>query len=572
MNEARRPKRIVLVGLSASGKSSVARCLARLLRWEWGDSDDLIVSQDGRGIPQIFREEGEAYFRRLERQAISQLVRGSSIVIATGGGAVLLPENRRRLWEGAFVVRLTAHAETLAARLTGGLRAGEARPLLEGGEPVTRLQALLAEREPLYARADWTVQTDALTPEQVAAEVVRAFETLAIGLTGRGGRLEALEPGAAPHETAPDVDVAAEVTTPAGRYSIVAGWGTIPSLGDRLRGLRIPGRLSVISDANVAAAHGEALLAGLRLAGYEADLYRLKPGEEHKTLAAATPVFDWLVGRRAERREAIIAFGGGVVTDLAGFVAATYLRGVPLVHVPTSLLGAMDAAIGGKVAVDHREGKNLIGAFYQPRLVLIDAALLQSLPKRELTSGWAEVIKHGLIMDAGLVDYLEAHALQVRALEPKVLLPVLRRSVQLKAAVVSADEREVGLRSTLNYGHTIGHALEAVTGYGSLLHGEAVAVGMAGAGAIGRRLGLLTEQEFARQNALITAYGLPLTWPGPDPSQVVAATALDKKVSGGAVRWIMLDGIGRTTARDDIPTSLVHEVVSALVSGSPASI
>ena len=334
------------------------------------------------------------------------------------------------------------------------------------------------------------------------------------------------------------------------------GWDILSSIGSRLRQLGLAGRVHVITDENVGGLHAEGALSALSRADYDADVYTLTAGESHKTLADAEPVFDWLVSRRAERREAIVALGGGVVTDLAGFVAATFLRGVPVVHVPTSLLGAVDAAIGGKVAVDHPMGKNLIGAFYQPRLVLIDAALLATLPQRELTSGWAEVIKHGLISDAMFVSYLEEHATPARALEPSVVLSILRRSVAIKAAVVSADERESGLRSTLNYGHTIGHALEAAEGFAGPLHGEAVAIGMAGAGAIGHALNLLTDTELERQNRLIEAYGLPLRWPGADLDRVLAAMALDKKTAASTIRWVMLDGIGKTVGRADIPAGI----------------
>ncbi|MGI8549197.1 MAG: 3-dehydroquinate synthase, partial [Dehalococcoidia bacterium] len=540
------PRRIVLIGLSGSGKSSVARLVARQLGWSWGDSDDQVVSHDGRHIPQIFRDEGEEHFRRLERQVIAQLVRGTQTVIATGGGAVLLPENRQRLWHDAFVVRLRAEPELLLGRVTNGTRAGEARPLLTGPDPLARLQDLARNRESFYALADWTIQTDELSPADVAQEVVRAYRARGAVAGSRAGRMDAVTvtAGSMPRGASHDRDVAATVQTPSGNYPVVVGWDTLPTLGPRLQALGLAGRASVISDDRVASLHGERLLRLLREAGFEVELYRLRSGEQYKTLHEASAVYDWLISRRAERGESIIALGGGVVTDLGGFVAATYLRGVPLVHLPTSLLGAVDAAIGGKTAVDHPRGKNLIGAFYQPRLVLIDGALLTSLPRRELISGWAEVIKHGLIMDEGLVQYLEAQVEPVSSLAPAETITVLRHSVQLKASIVSADEREAGLRSTLNYGHTIGHALEAATDYGRYLHGEAVAIGMAGAGELSRRLGLLSDVDLQRQNALLAAYGLPLTWSGADIETVIGAMAADKKVSGGSVKWVLLEGPG----------------------------
>jgi shikimate kinase / 3-dehydroquinate synthase len=552
-----RPRRIVLIGLSGSGKSAVARALAARLGWRVADSDGIIEAEQGRSVPEIFAQDGEARFRAIERAVTERITAWEDAVISTGGGAPLSETNREFLWRDAFVVRLEARAETLLGRVASG-----SRPLLGGSDPLQRLRGLAAERAPIYELADWTIATDDLSPDDVAAELEVAFRRYGVRKVARAAR--AIHP-AAPQRPAPDRDVADVVRTPSGSYPIVVGCGVLSTLGDRMRRLGISGRVHLISDTNVAPLHADAALSALSAADYDVRLLEVTAGEDHKTLAAAEQVFDWLISDRAERREAIVALGGGVVTDLAGFVAATFLRGVPLVHVPTSLLGAVDAAIGGKVAVDHRLGKNLVGAFYQPRLVVIDADLLRTLPPRELASGWAEVIKHGLIADPGLVDYMEQRVESIRALEPESLLPVLRRSVQIKAGVVSADERESDLRTTLNYGHTIGHALEAATEYQGLLHGEAVAVGMAGAGAIGHRLGLLPAVDLERQNRLIAAYGLPLAWPGASVERILDAMKLDKKTTGATIRWVMLDGIGRTVGRSDVPPGLVREVVGSLM-------
>jgi len=567
----RAPSRIVLIGLSGSGKSVIGRALAARLGWEAADSDELIEAEQRRTVPQIFSQDGEPRFRALEQVATERLAGLPNAVISTGGGAPLSEENRARLWNDAFVVRLQARPETLLARIDAG-----SRPLLSGDEPHRRLRTLATERAPFYELADWTIATDDLTPDEIAAELEQAFRRFGPRLVARRGRLESVRADGPPtqsssngeHIAPEDADVSATVHASAGDYPIVVGWGILASLGSRLRRLGIAGRVRVITDANVGPLHADAVLAALESADYDAHHLEVSPGEDNKTLAAAERVFDWLISERAERREAIVALGGGVVTDLAGFAAATFLRGVPLVHVPTSLLGAVDAAIGGKVAVDHPLGKNLVGAFYQPRLVVIDGELLKTLPPRELTSGWAEVIKHGLITDLWLVDYLEEHVESVRALDPETLLPVLRRSVEIKAAVVSADERESGLRTTLNYGHTIGHALEAAMAYRGPLHGEAVAVGMAGAGQISRRLGLLSEAELRRQNRLIEAYGLPLKWPGADMNRLLSAMTLDKKITGASIRWVLLNGLGRTAGRSDVPIDMVRDVVGRLIGAS----
>jgi 3-dehydroquinate synthase len=558
-DDSGRPLRIVLVGLSGTGKSTVGRLVARRLGWMSGDTDDQIVSLDGREIAQIFREDGEAHFRKLERQAVLQLSKGDRWVIATGGGAVLDAVNRERLWRDSFVVYLETTTEQLLARIQGGdPRRAAARPMLSGGDPHARLAELRRAREPLYRRADWTVHTDGRNRQEVAEAIVAAWQEHSASLLSAAGRME---------RAVSDPNLAAWVRTPGGEYPAYAGWGILEHLPTWLRERDLTRTVHVVADQTVAGLHGEALISALRTGGIETVLHSLPLSESRKTLAAAEEVYDRLVAARAERTHAVLAFGGGVATDLGGFVAATYLRGLPLVHVPTSLLGMVDAAVGGKVAVNHREGKNLIGAFYQPALVVADAALLPTLPRREFISGWAEVIKHGLIMDLELLDWLEGEVQALLALAPEPSARVLRRSIALKAQVVSADERESGPRMTLNYGHTTGHALESATGYEALLHGEAVAVGMAAAAHIAYALGLLSAADVDRQNRLIAAFGLPLRAPVVEIDAVMAAMSLDKKVSARNLRWVLLDGIGSTVIRDDVPLDLVREAVTLVVSG-----
>ncbi|MFQ5860487.1 MAG: 3-dehydroquinate synthase, partial [Dehalococcoidia bacterium] len=284
-----------------------------------------------------------------------------------------------------------------------------------------------------------------------------------------------------------------------------------------------------------------------------------------KSLEMARCIYEWLAERKAERGQAILALGGGVVGDLAGFVAATYLRGIPLVQLPTSLAAMVDAAIGGKVAVNLPAGKNLVGAFYQPRLVLADLETLSTLPRRELAEGWAEAIKAGLILDADLFDTMERHAEGLLALERGSTSEVIRRSMAIKARIVTQDEWETsGRRILLNYGHTIGHALEAATGYQQYLHGEAVSVGMMGAALLSQRLGLISAQVVQRQRQLLERFGLPLRCPGVAPRSILRAMTLDKKVRGGALQWVVLEDVGRAVVRRRVPTALVREVVHSL--------
>jgi 3-dehydroquinate synthase len=564
---ARRPQRIFLTGFSFSGKSLVSPLVAQALRWRAVDLDDLIEEAAGMPVPQIFAGEGEPGFRRREREALREACRQEGIVVATGGGVILAEENRRAMGEGGFVVCLEARPETIWRRLQQPAgRSKSERPLLQGGDPLSRIRHLKGLRQPLYALADCAVHTDELSPEQVAAEVVRAWrrysaassrESDRLAGTGGGQIARALEAGTA--------DVACWVTTETARYPVYVGWGILAQLGERMRAAGLAGTAYVISDSNVDRRYGKGVEKDIRGAGFATDSYVVPAGEMSKNLTIASEIYDWLATRRAERGHAVVALGGGMVGDLAGFVAATYLRGIPVVQVPTSLLAMVDASIGGKVAVNHREGKNLIGAFHQPRLVLADVSALKTLPARELTSGWAEVIKHALIMDGGLLRTLEEDGTRLLKLDPDVTVPVVSRAMALKAQVVSEDERETtGRRTILNYGHTVGHGLEAASGYEALLHGEAVALGMIAAAAIGRRLGVTPPSLADRQNALLERFRLPARVRGIDPEDVLRAIALDKKTSDGSVRWVLLEDVGQPVLRADVPLSLVRQVIEEM--------
>ena len=363
-----------------------------------------------------------------------------------------------------------------------------------------------------------------------------------------------------------DPDLAATVHHSGGSYPVVAGWGIIDQLGDRLVDLGINSPAYIITDENLMNRYGRRVQRALQRRGIAAHCFIIPPGEPSKTNNLAQAIYQWLVGLRAERGHAIIAVGGGVVGDLAGYVAATFLRGVPFVQVPTSMAAMVDASIGGKVAVNLPQGKNLVGAFYQPKAVLADVQVLSTLGKRELSEGWAEAIKHGFILDESLVDVFEEHAEALMNLEPEIATEVIRRSMAIKADVVSQDEREtLGVRILLNYGHTIGHALESSTEYGRFMHGEGVAIGMMGAAKMAQEMGLLDQAVVDRQFALLQRFNLPTTAPGVPVEDIRRAMSLDKKVADGANRWVMLEDVGRAVVRRDVPVELVDRTVRELV-------
>ena len=360
-------------------------------------------------------------------------------------------------------------------------------------------------------------------------------------------------------------DLAAEVETTGGNYPVWVGWGILDDIGKRTKEYLSPSCVYIITDESILE-HARKVQISMEKSGIASHMYIVPPGESSKTLETVQQIYSWLAGRKAERRHLIVAVGGGVIGDMAGFVAATYLRGMPFVQVPTTLLAMMDASIGGKVAVDLPQGKNLVGAFYQPKFVLSDVETLVSLPERELNSGWAEAIKHGLILDQDLLGIFENRVNEVRSLDRYIATEIIRKSVAIKANVVSRDEREtLGIRILLNYGHTIGHAIESSTGYTKYLHGEAVSIGMMAAAKIGQFAGVLREEEVIRQENVLKAYGLPVRAQGLDAKEIIEATTSDKKTSDGIVNWVLLKGLGNAVTNNKIPINYVLDAVNFVI-------
>jgi 3-dehydroquinate synthase len=329
-------------------------------------------------------------------------------------------------------------------------------------------------------------------------------------------------------------------------YPICIGAGTLGGLGARLREVGPGRRTAVVTNPVVGSLYQESLLRSLRAARLETSVVEVPDGEEHKNLAWLTFLYDRFLDAHLDRESTVVALGGGVVGDLAGFSAATYLRGVPFVQVPTTLLAQVDSSVGGKTGVNLPAGKNLIGAFYQPRLVWADVRTLRTLPRRELRAGLAEVIKYGATLSAPLFELIESRIEDVLALDETLLIEIVRRCCEIKAAVVAEDEREAGLRSVLNFGHTLGHAVEMLTDYRTVLHGEAVAIGMAFAARLSSERGICTAEAATRVIRLLERAGLPVTFPedliGPN---LVLAIETDKKAAGGKIKFVCLEDIGK---------------------------
>lgn len=565
---------LYLVGMMGAGKSTVGRLLAERLQWPFLDLDQLIEAEAGMAVPALFASVGEGAFREREEALLARIAggwrpdgieAGQPVVVATGGGAVLREVNRERMRVTGLVIWLEADPGRLVERtVADGV---EKRPLLAGADPADRLTELLARRAPLYGQAAHRqIATDGRSVAAVADEI--------LSILAHHGR-----------PTAPMTEV--QVETPGGCYAIKVGSGLLATLGEEVQHV-LPKvtKLLVVTDANVGALHGAEALAALRSAGLDASLATVPAGEATKSIEWLGRLWAACAEAGLDRSSGIIALGGGVVGDLAGFVAATYMRGIPFVQVPTTLLACVDSSVGGKTGIDLPQGKNLVGSFHQPVLVLIDVDLLRSLPRRELSAGLAEVVKHGIIQDPALLDWLEREAEAVLACAPDRLAQLVAWNCRIKAAVVGQDERESGLRAILNFGHTIGHALEAVVGgqaaegavvavgaeavigpeTGYWVHGECVAVGTVGALFLSQELGLLAEAALLpRIEALLRRLHLPTRFPAHVSAEAVRPyIARDKKATKGRPKWVLAERAGSVLLSGDVSDEAVIAALAYL--------
>jgi 3-dehydroquinate synthase len=358
------------------------------------------------------------------------------------------------------------------------------------------------------------------------------------------------------------------VNLPNQSYEIAIAPAGLDQLGEYMSQLQLGKKVLLVSNPVIFKHYGERAIISLKNAGFEVASHNLAPGERYKTLNSIQKLYDVALQNRLERSSTMVALGGGVVGDMTGFAAATWLRGINVIQVPTTLLAMVDSAIGGKTGVNHPQGKNLIGAFHQPRFVLIDPEVLKTLPVREFRAGMAEVIKYGVIWSAELFTRLEGskHLDQLRYVKTDLINDILTYSCQAKADVVAADEKESGLRAILNYGHTIGHAVESLTQYSLLKHGEAVGIGMVAAGQIAVELGLWSQEETERQNALIKKASLPTKLPqGLDIEGIIGALQLDKKVQSGKVRFVLPTEVGVVKVTDEVPTDTIHRILVQMI-------
>jgi len=346
-------------------------------------------------------------------------------------------------------------------------------------------------------------------------------------------------------------------------YDILIAPGARARVGELSKKLELGSRCLVVTDTTVGPLYGRAVVEGLQQAGFTADTVELEPGEETKTLDTLRTLYDAMLEKGLDRKSFVVALGGGVVGDVAGYAAATYMRGIPVVQVPTTVVAQVDAGVGGKTGVNLPQGKNLVGAFHQPRLVVADPETLYTLEERDLRAGFAEVVKHAVIRDAAHFAWLEAHVVAFLALDLPSIEEAIAQSCRIKAAVVADDEREAGPRAVLNFGHTVGHALEALTGYTAFRHGEAIAIGMACAAVLSTAVNRAPKDDAARLVALLERAGLPTTFSGLETAAILDQIGRDKKVEEQRLRLVLMDKIGQVSIVPDVDPGALAEAIDA---------
>ncbi len=530
--EDHRPN-LIITGFMGAGKTAIGREVAARLGRPFVDMDTAAETRAGKSIPRIFAEDGEGSFREIEAALCEELSLRGGYVIATGGGTLVAEGNRRCFLKKDTVVCLEADVGAIMDRVGND----PGRPLLDVDDRSAEIERLLSRRQGAYADVPWHVDTSNLSVAQVADRVIALAE--ARSLTARH---------------------------PEGAYDIHIGEGMLDHTGGALRTAGVPAgsRVALVTNDVVGPLYAQRARQSLSASNLEVFLCRIPDGEKHKTLNTAASLYDLFLAGGLDRSGLVVSLGGGVTGDIAGFAAATYMRGVRFAQIPTTVLSMVDASVGGKTGVDLAQGKNLVGAFLQPAAVVIDPSVLSTLDRAEIRSGMAEVIKHGIIGAPHLFAELEAAPMSWSAAgdqSPPLTGEQLARALRVKIEIVEKDPYEHGERAVLNLGHTVGHALERLSGYG-LRHGEAVAIGMAAAARIAAALGTAEPGLPGRLQSLLIAWGLPVECPTVDGASIPAeriwqAMSHDKKRRGDTLRWVLPLAVGRVTIAEDVPKSTV---------------
>ena len=519
---------LFLASFLGTSTRAIGRLLAERLHLPCIDCDAEIAAIAARSIPGIFAAQEDAAFSAVETQVVESLLTQASAVVTLEGRALSNPDIPALVKRAGVLICLVAEPEAKAQRVPSQL---SQRPLEKVADPLTNIHDLLETLQPSLAQADVPVDTTHLDPDTVVEQVLDWLNRVRVNLGDRS-------------------------------YDIHIQEGCHAWVGQLLAQLAEPvSSVVIISNREIDHTYGEAIRTSLHDAALSHHTLLVPGGERYKSLDTANRLFGDLLQRKVDRHAVILALGGGVIGDLAGFVAGTYQRGIRFVQVPTSLLAQVDSSVGGKVGVNHPLGKNMIGVFLQPQMVLLDPRALATLPQRELRSGLAEVVKYGMIWDEDFFAYLEDHVDPILRLDTQAIKYIIRCSCQIKARVVEQDERESGLRAVLNFGHTAAHAVETHTRYERYTHGEAVAIGMVIAARLAHGIGMLRAEPVHRLVRLLERFGLPTRLPKADPSVLMGLMDTDKKAVAGNVRFVLPTKIGRVEVVNSVPRDTLRRAI-----------
>lgn len=528
---------VYFTGFMATGKSRIGEQVARMLGVEFLDTDRVIEESQSKSVSEIFEELGEAKFREIETETLEELAKGKNRVIALGGGTLTCATARDVIAKSGILVRLWAPVDVLAERV--GRK--NTRPLLAGlndMELQVKIREMLDAREPYYSQADFSIESREDVPVETLARKIKSLVD--------AWKFKRVMVKTSQHD-----------------YPIFIGTDLSEHLKSILEGLELNTDFLMVSDENVSVEQHDMMRRLQHQAG-NCKLFRFPAGEEFKTIQTLNRLFTFMLRKGYTRKTTLLQFSGGVPGDMAGFGAASYQRGIPFIQIPTSLLAMVDSSVGGKVAINHQLGKNMIGAFYQPRAVIINIDVLKTLPDEEYLAGLGEVIKYGVIWNPELFTLFETESEAILAKDPIILEKIIRKCCEIKAEVVSQDEKENGIRAILNYGHTFGHAIEKLTEYQKFSHGIAVSLGMRVAGRLASLAGLWSPMDEMRQEKLLNLYKFPKKYEV-NKAAAWAAMGIDKKADRGSRVFILPTEIGKVQIVRDIDQNMIDKAWDAIL-------
>ena len=530
--------KIFLIGQSGSGKTTLGKKLSTKLKFDFLDTDEFITNEFALSISEIFNSKGELFFRNEEKKLLIKLKNQINIVVSTGGGLPEINDAFDLMQNNGFVIWIKSSPIEIERRLYNSNRGH--RPLLFNNKLslIENLETQLEKRYDVYSKADLIIVNDNINESETIEMILKELKNM-------------------------NDLLASIIKSTQGDYPIFVGNNFKKDLAKFIKNKYDPKRIFLISDSKVFSSETINLINELENSNIKCESLSIDINETKKNLDTCTYIYDWLLSVGSERNSILISIGGGVTTDLVGFVASSWLRGLNVIHFPTSLAAMVDASIGGKTGVNFKHGKNLIGAFKQPLLIAMDTKSLETLKERELNSGWAEAIKHAFLFDQGLLKKFQMQSNDIISKKDPIFTEIIKRSVQIKAEIVSKDEFEKGTdRIKLNFGHTIGHSLEGLTEYGKLLHGEAVSIGMVVATNISKNLNLISNDIKNEIISTLNQYGLPTNLTkGIDIKDLFDNTKNDKKVKNGKINWVLLKDIGSPVIKDDVPDSIVMDSI-----------